>query len=186
MRIRSSGAIRRRTPTRSPRTFTAGAAWAQSTSTARVRAQEGMPAGGRLAIPDGFVDRELVVIRIDDAQGKPFAVLVNFQCHGTVLAYENNTFAGLDRHDAQGGGASAAGRDVPLLPGRGRNQGPIEGFTGDLEVAHRLGATLGLQAAALALGIETVGGRPRFEGFVESTAYQPNSPGESKGHATRP
>jgi hypothetical protein len=39
-------------------------------------------------------------------------------------------------------------------------------------VAHRLGATLGHQAAAVAMGIETVRREPVFEGFVESTAYQ--------------
>jgi hypothetical protein len=40
------------------------------------------PAVGRN--PEGYVDRELVVFRIDNAQGKPLAVLANYQCHGTV------------------------------------------------------------------------------------------------------
>jgi hypothetical protein len=39
--------------------------------------------------PEGLVDRDLIVARIDDATGHPLAVLVNFQCHGTVLAWEN-------------------------------------------------------------------------------------------------
>ena len=39
--------------------------------------------------PNEYVDRDLVVIRLDDAEGNPYAVMVNFQCHGTVLAYEN-------------------------------------------------------------------------------------------------
>jgi hypothetical protein len=39
-------------------------------------------------------------------------------------------------------------------------------------VAHRLGTILGHQAAAVALGIETVKREPTFEGYVESTAYQ--------------
>jgi hypothetical protein len=48
----------------------------------------------------------------------------------------------------------------------------VEGFTGDPRVAQRLGQILGHQAAALALGTETVRREPKFEGFVESTAFQ--------------
>src|SRR5437867_2782035 len=39
--------------------------------------------------PEGFVDRDLVVVRIDDSKGKPYAILVNYQCHGTVMGFEN-------------------------------------------------------------------------------------------------
>lgn len=138
----------------------------------RVRAKEGMPAAvGRN--PDGFVDRELVVIRIDGADGKPMAVLVNFQCHGTVLAYENKFFS----PDWIGPMRKAVETAMPgticlFFQGAAGNQGPIEGFTGDLDVPKRLGSILGYQAAALALGIETVVREPKFEGFVESTAFQ--------------
>jgi hypothetical protein len=138
----------------------------------RVRAQADRPAAvGRN--PDGFVDRELVVIRIDDAKGKPIAVLANFQCHGTVLAYENKFLS----PDWIGPMRAAVENAMPgakclFLQGAAGNQGPVEGFTGDLSVAHRLGSILGYQVAAVALGIETVKREPRFEGFVESTAYQ--------------
>lgn len=138
----------------------------------RVRAQDGRPAAvGRN--PDGFVDRELIVIRIDAADGKPLAVLVNFQCHGTVLAYENKFFSpdwiGPMRKAVE---TAMPGATCLFFQGAAGNQGPIEGFTGDLGVARRLGSILGYQAAALALGIETVKREPRFEGFVESTAFQ--------------
>jgi hypothetical protein len=138
----------------------------------RVRARDGLPAAvGRN--PDGFVDRELVVIRIDNADGKPLAVLVNFQCHGTVLAYENKLFSpdwiGPMRKAVE---SAMPGVTCLFLQGAAGNQGPIEGFTGDLDVPRRLGSILGYQAAALALGVETVQREPRFEGFVESTAFQ--------------
>jgi neutral ceramidase len=138
----------------------------------RVRAKDGLPAAvGRN--PDGFVDPELVVVRIDDAQGKPLAALVNFQCHGTVLAYENKLLSpdwiGMTRKVVE---EALPGAKCLYFQGAAGNQGPIEGFTGDVEVAHRLGATLGHQAAAVALGIETVRRAPKFEGFVESTAFQ--------------
>ena len=138
----------------------------------RVRASGGAPpAVGRN--PDGFIDRELIVFRVDDAKGKPLAVMVNFQCHGTVLAYENKFLSpdwiGTVRKEVE---HALPGAKCLYFQGAAGNQGPIEGFTGDLEVAHRLGRILGHQAAAIALQIETVKREPRFEGFVESTAYQ--------------
>jgi hypothetical protein len=142
----------------------------------RVRAQGDQPAAvGRN--PEGFVDRELVVFRIDDARGRPIAVLANFQCHGTVLAYENQYISpdwiGMARQVVE---RALPGARCLYFQGAAGNQGPIEGFTGDLNVAHRLGSILGHQIAAMALSIETVKREPRFEGFVESTAYQAKQP----------
>src|SRR5437868_8642641 len=142
----------------------------------RVRAKDGMPAAvGRN--PDGFVDRELVVVRIDDAQGKPMAALVNFQCHGTVLAYENKLLSpdwiGMTRKVVED---ALPGAKCLYFQGAAGNQGPIEGFTGDVEVAHRLGTILGHEASALAARVDTVVRAPKFEGFVESTAYIARQP----------
>ncbi len=138
------------------------------------------PAVGRN--PDGFIDRELVVFRIDNAQGDPLAVLANFQCHGTVLAYENKYISpdwiGMTRKVVE---QAFPGAHCLFFQGAAGNQGPIEGFTGDLEVPHRLGRTLGHQIAALALQIETVRREPTFEGFVESTAYQAKQHWRVKG-----
>lgn len=138
----------------------------------RVRgSDDGPPAVGRN--PDGFVDRELVVFRIDDAQGKPLAVIANFQCHGTVMAYANKAISadwiGMVRRVVEDALPTA---HCLFFQGAAGNQGPIEGFTGDLAVAHRLGAILGHSTSAVALGIETVQRVPTLEGFVESTAYQ--------------
>jgi hypothetical protein len=116
-------------------------------------------------------------MRIDDAQGKPYAVLVNFQCHGTVLTYENKMISpdwiGMVRKTVE---QAFPGALCLYLQGAAGNQGPIEGGTGDLQVAHRLGTTLGLQAAALAMQIETTRREPAFEGYVESTAYAAKQP----------
>lgn len=129
------------------------------------------PAVGRN--PEGFVDRELVVFRIDNAKGKPLAVIANYQCHGTVLAYANKSVSadwiGTVRQVVEDALPTAR---CLFFQGAAGNQGPIEGFTGDLSVPHRLGSMLGHNVAAVALGIETVRRVPTFEGFVESTAYQ--------------
>jgi hypothetical protein len=147
----------------------------------RVRATRDTPAAVGLNA-DGFVDRELVVIRIDDAQGNPFALLVNFQCHGTVLTFENQYISpdwiGMTRKMVE---QALPGALCLYFQGAAGNQGPIEGGTGDLSVAHRLGSTLGLQAAALATPIETVDRRPRMEGYIESTAYAAKQPWRVSG-----
>jgi neutral ceramidase len=132
--------------------------------------------------PDGFVDRDLIVFRIDDSNGKPYAVLMNFQCHGTTLTFENKfispDWVGMVRKTVE---AAMPGALALYFQGAAGNQGPIEGGTGDLAVAHRLGSILGHQAAALALQIETVKREPAFEGFVESTAFAARQPWRVKG-----
>jgi hypothetical protein len=147
----------------------------------RVRADGGNPpAVGRN--PEGFVDRDLIVFRIDSADGNPLAVLANFPCHGTVLAYENTKISpdwiGMVRRVVEDAMPTAK---CLFFQGGAGNQGPIEGFTGDLAVAHRLGAMLGHSAASLAIGVETVQRVPTFEGFVESTAYQAKQHWRVKG-----
>jgi hypothetical protein len=123
------------------------------------------------------VDHELPVIRIDDALGKPYAVLVNFQCHGTALAYENQMVSpdwiGPMRNTVE---ASLPGAICLFFQGAAGNQAPIEGYSGDLEVPHRLGRILGHEAAAVALRISTVRREPRFEGYIESGALQAKQP----------
>ena len=84
--------------------------------------------------------------------GHPLAVLVNFQCHGTVLAWENKMISpdwpGMMRKTIE---TALPGAKALFFQGAAGNQGPMEGFTGDLRVPHRLGSILGHQAAALAL-----------------------------------
>lgn len=132
--------------------------------------------------PAGLVDRDLLIARIDNAHGKPLAVLVNFQCHGTVLAWENKQISpdwpGMLRKTVED---ALPGARCLFFQGAAGNQGPIEGFTGDLGVAHRLGRILGHEASALALRTETVKRAPRFEGFVESTAYIAKQPWRVSG-----
>ena len=133
------------------------------------------PAVGRN--PQGLVDRELIVFRIDDAEGRAMAVMANFQAHGTVLGYENKLaspdWPGYLRKTVE---EAFPGALCLFFQGAAGNQGPIEGFTGDANVAHRLGRILGHQVSALAWQIDTVDRAPKAEGFVESVAFQAKQP----------
>lgn len=137
----------------------------------RFRGEDGTEAVG--VNPDGFVDQELVVFRIDDALGEPYAVLFNYQAHPTVMAYANTKispdYVGMARRTVE---KALPGATALFFQGAAGDQGPVEGFTGDLDVAHRLGRILGHETAAIALDIETVHRNRKFEGYVESTAYQ--------------
>jgi hypothetical protein len=41
----------------------------------------------------GLVDREVLVLRVDDEAGRPLAVMMNYGCHPTVLGYQNLLFS---------------------------------------------------------------------------------------------
>jgi neutral ceramidase len=41
----------------------------------------------------GAVDGEVLVLRVDDLQGRPLAVMLNYGCHPTVLGYQNLLFS---------------------------------------------------------------------------------------------
>ena len=147
----------------------------------RVRPRDGAPpAVGRY--PEGLVDRDLIVARVDRADGTPLAVLVNYQCHGTVMAWENKMISpdwpGMMRQVVE---QALPGAKCLFFQGAAGNQGPAEGFTGDLGVAHRLGRILGHQAAAIAVQTDTVRRAPQFEGFVESTAFIAREPWRVSG-----
>lgn len=130
----------------------------------------------------GPLDRELVVIRIDDNNGNPYAVLVNYQCHGIVLTYENKLISpdwvGMMRKTVE---QAMPGALCLFFQGAAGDQGPVEWGTGDVSVAHRLGRILGHQAAALALQVETTRRVPHLEGFVESTAFAAKQPWRVEG-----
>jgi neutral ceramidase len=123
--------------------------------------------------PQGFVDKDLIVYRVDNADGSPYAVLVNFQAHPTVLGGPNVVFSA----DYPGALRRAMEQEIPgatvlFFQGAAGDQGPVEGFTGDLRVPDRLGRILGAEATAVVLSIDTVVRAPVLDGFVESRALQ--------------
>jgi hypothetical protein len=120
--------------------------------------------------PDGFADREVRVVRLDTPDGRPYACIVNYQCHATVLGPGNKLispdYPGTTKRVVE----ETTGAFCFFMQGAAGNMGPVEGFVADVEVAERLGTMLGLEAARVFTGISTRAGHREFVGVVESGA----------------
>ena len=83
---------------------------------------------------NGFVDHEVLVTSIDDLKGNAVATLVNYACHPTIMGPENRMitpdYPGPVRRTVE----SLVGGICLFLQGAAGNQGPIDGFTGDLSL----------------------------------------------------
>ena len=116
------------------------------------------------------VDRTVRVIRFDDLDEQPVAVIVHYACHPTIMAWENEWFT----PDFPGVVRDVVERDLGghclFLQGAAGSVGPILGFTGDRAVYRRLGRILGLEAAKVALSLDTRRRTERFVGVMESGA----------------
>ncbi len=128
---------------------------------------------GRLVVgyhPKGPVDREVRVVRFDDLDGNPVATVVNYACHPTVMAHLNRLitpdYPGVVRRAVE----RTLGGTCLFLQGATGDLGPVEGYTGDTVVYHRLGMLLGLEASKVALGLETRPVERRFSHVEESGA----------------
>jgi hypothetical protein len=163
----------------------AGAAWQaiRNLQPARIAAGAGSCAinvNRRLKLPDGRcivgrnwegpVDHTVRVVRFDDVGERPIATIVHYACHPTIMAWDNQWFTpdypGMVRQVVE----REIGGTCLFLQGATGSVGPVRGFTGDRSVYHRLGRILGLEAAKVALELETVPKRERFTGVMESGA----------------
>ena len=116
----------------------------------------GLPFLGRN--PEGTVDRQVGVVRVDDAgSGQPLALLVDYPCHPVVLGpntaisadYVGYTCSMLER---------SLGHGVVALFANGA-QGDMNPIVhpGEFADAERLGTILGAEVLRVALGITTEG-----------------------------
>jgi hypothetical protein len=154
----------------------AGAAWEAKRRLRPVRVAAGSGSSDivvnrRLKLPSGrvvagrnwggFADREVKVVRIDDLDERPLAVIVHYGCHPTIMGPPNRLitpdYPGMVRHVVEG----ATGATCLFLQGAAGNVHAIVDFVGDVAVYRRLGAILGHEAARVALGLRTVPRRER-------------------------
>jgi neutral ceramidase len=134
----------------------------------RFRTQEARVVVGRNW--QGTTEQTVRVLRIDTLDEKPLAVVVHYACHPTTLGWEYQLFSpdypGFVREVVE----QQIGGTCLFLQGAAGNLTPRRGFTGDVDVCRRLGRMLGLEAAKLATGIETVERRERYLAIMESGA----------------
>jgi len=137
--------------------------------------------------PLGAADSTVVVIRLCDLGGNVKTVLVNYGCHPTTLAWDNQLispdYVGPMRHALR----HAIGKiPVVFIQGASGDVGPREGFVGDVDVAARNGRQLGLAALEALASMPVQPAEFSYDGAVVSGAtigtwsYKPFSPEQVK------
>jgi hypothetical protein len=133
--------------------------------------------------PDIAVDDTLLVGRVIDSSGKLFATIVNYACHPTTLAWENNLispdYLGALREvvESQTGGALTL-----FLQGSSGELAPREQYSGDPGLADRHGRQVGYAVLSTLEGMLPPNARYEYDCVVESGArlatwkYAPSDP----------
>lgn len=120
--------------------------------------------------PGADADDTLLVGRITDPSGTVRAILVNYACHPTTLAWENTSispdYIGAMRETME----EATGATAFFLQGMSGDVAPRYQYVGDVEVADRHGRQLGFAALAALNDMEPAGNQLCFEQVVESGA----------------
>jgi hypothetical protein len=121
--------------------------------------------------PDAWADDTVLVGRVADRQGKILAVLVNYACHGTTLAWENELlspdFAGALRETVE---ANVPGALCLYLQGPSGELAPREQYTANVAIADRNGRELAFSALSALEGMLPPETRLEYSGVVESGA----------------
>ena len=119
-------------------------AWATGRSS--VAGNRDLPEDGRYVVgynPAVPADDTVLVGRVADERGTVLAILVNYACHPTTLAWQNTLvspdFPGAMREVVE----AATGAPCLFLQGASGDLAPREQYTGDTTVADRHGRSLG-------------------------------------------
>ena len=120
--------------------------------------------------PNLPADTTLLVGRICRGDGSVLAVLVNYACHPTTLAWDNALispdFVGAMRETVE----QATGGLCAFLQGASGDIGPAHGFTDDVAVADRNGRCLAHAVLATIDGMPTPGTALNYAGAIQSGA----------------
>ncbi len=120
--------------------------------------REQMMDDGRVFVgrnPDGVTDHSVDVLRVDDLQGRPIAVVCSFAAHPVVMGMDSfllgPDYPGVVRRVVE----QNVGGTCLFLTGAAGNQATIEFLQDDWDQVERIGGVVGLEAAKTAIAIET-------------------------------
>jgi hypothetical protein len=121
--------------------------------------------------PSTPADDTVLVGRVADLEGKTRAVVVNYACHPTSLAWENKLIS----PDYPGAMRELVEKQSPAalclyLHGPSGEVAPRQGYTGDLDTADRNGRQLGYAVLSALEGMLPPRTQLEFAGVVESGA----------------
>lgn len=116
------------------------------------------------------VDHEVGVVALDTVDGEPVATLMVYACHPTIMGHQNTAIAPDFPGPARRVVEQTVGGLCLFMQGAGGNQGPVHGFTGDLNVYRREGTKLGLEAARVRMGLDPYERKERLVEIVPSGA----------------
>jgi hypothetical protein len=121
--------------------------------------------------PEGVIDPQVFVLRIDDREGGPLAAVVGYTMHPTTLGPTNRLVSpdwpGHLKRTVEG----LTGATCLFAQGATGNVGPgPDGFTDDVGVVRRLGTQVGCEAARVYFGLDLPAVRHRHERVWESGA----------------
>ncbi|MGH2557757.1 MAG: hypothetical protein ACRDJH_01735, partial [Thermomicrobiales bacterium] len=132
-------------------------------------APDGRPLTG--VNPDGVIDPEVFVVRIDDRDQQPLAAIVGYTMHPTTMGPTNRLVSPDWPGHLKRTVEKITGATCLFAQGATGNVGPgPDGFTDDLRVIRRLGAEIGCEAARVYLGVQLPPVRHRHERAWESGA----------------
>lgn len=131
------------------------------------------PESGRIVCgynPAGTSDSTLVVGRVTDTNDQLQAVISNYACHPTTLAWDNESispdYIGAMRETIE----QATDATSFFLQGASGELAPRHQYVGDTDVADRHGKQLGYATLATLHDMEPPGHQLAFDGVVESGA----------------
>jgi hypothetical protein len=121
--------------------------------------------------PDGLIDPEVFVLRLDDREGGPLAAVVGYTMHPTALGPTNRLVSPDWPGHLKRTFEAVTGATCLFAQGATGNIGPgPDGFTDDVRVVRRLGGQIACEAARVFLGLQIPAVHHRHERVWESGA----------------
>lgn len=121
--------------------------------------------------PEGIIDPEVFVLRIDGRDGEPIAAVVGYTMHPTTLGPSNRLISADWPGHLKRTVEAITGATCLFVQGATGNIGPgPDGFTDDVSVVRRLGREIGCEAARVYFGLRLPAVRHRHERVWESGA----------------